>query len=176
MDRILTTFCLWNVLPPKTFVRLLLRLDVCSHLRYRRHLHFWYPFQFLGELSRFAYREPAQQSIKSPAEALLESRRKHLRLGPASKKRTRSEAYPCHLHSKQICTAQHKEGEKKNSVHSLFRFCLIARKINLDYEDHKMAPISLKDKIYTSLESAHRDLRIHLIATHYSKMEPSSIF
>ena len=40
---------------------------------------------------------------------------------------------------------------------------LIGSKINLDYEDHKMAPISLKDKLYTSLESAHRDLRIHLI-------------
>jgi hypothetical protein len=42
----------------------------------------------------------------------------------------------------------------RSSIHS---------KINLDYEDHKMAPISLKDKLYTSLESAHRDLRIHLI-------------
>ncbi len=41
--------------------------------------------------------------------------------------------------------------------------CLFTQKINLDYEDHKMDPISLKDKLYTSLESAHRDLRIHLI-------------
>jgi len=54
---------------------------------------------------------------KKGIKTLSESRRKHLRLGPASKKRTRSEAYPCHLHSKQICTAQHNEGEKQNSVH-----------------------------------------------------------
>ena len=39
-------------------------------------------------------------------------------------------------------------------------------KINLDCEDHKMVPIALKDKLYTSLESAHLDLHIHL--THCS--------
>jgi len=55
---------------------------------------------------------------------------------------------------------------------SLFTFyflllvSLIGSKINLDCEDHKMVPISLKDKLYTSLESAHLDLHIHL--THYS--------
>ena len=42
----------------------------------------------------------------------------------------------------------------------------IHSKINLDYEDHKIVPISLKDKLYTSLEITHLDLHIHL--THYS--------
>ena len=34
-------------------------------------------------------------------------------------------------------------------------------KINLDCEDHKKVTISLKDKLHTSLENAHRDLHIH---------------
>ena len=84
-----------------------------------------FPFQsqFLVLFGSLQFKSSRLQGIcstfyKKPGPNTLEGTRKHLRLGPASKKRTRSVAHPCHLHSdsKNLHTHQHfsPTREKKN--------------------------------------------------------------